>query len=125
MILLSTIYFLSLAMSRTWNQRVDPNRSKFKKQFLTAVKIFLIVGINWIFEIASFVAEWHSRDQLVNPLSYVSAFSNLLQGLLIFALLVLDKTVLKKLAQKLFKHKEEETRIERLNSLTPMEIASN
>ena len=127
-ILLSTVYFLLLALSRRWDQRADPVRTGFKNQFSTSVKIFLIVAINWIFELASFVTEWKSNEKLATAIAYASALSSLAQGFLIFVVLVSDKNVSKILARKFFGIQDggddDESRRQRhrLNSLTPIEV---
>ena len=129
LILLSTVYFLLLAMSRRWDQRSDPVRTGFRNQFMTSVKIFLIVGINWMLELATFVTEWKSYDKLSNAIEHASAIANLAQGFLVFVVIVSDKSVSKKLARKCFGIQdggddEDESRRQRrrLNRLTPIEV---
>ena len=126
MMLLTSTYFFLLTMSQSWNQRVvDPPRTGFRKRIWTAIKVCSIVGINWILEFSNFVLEWLNRDQQDNPFAYVGVAFNLLQGVLLFAVLVLDKSVLQRLGEKIFGNEEVENRTERSNSRTPFDVRSN
>jgi hypothetical protein len=96
-----------------------------QKNFSTAVKLYLILGINWIFEFVSFIAGWQWDQDLAKNLSYLSDVFNLLQGFLIFVVLVCNKRVLGKLKSKIFRSNDKEERQTRSNSSTPIEIISS
>lgn len=44
------------------------------------MKVFLVMGINWLFEFLSFLAGWQWDKDIAKNLSYFSDMVNLLQG---------------------------------------------
>lgn len=128
LILSSTIALFVLTICKISNSRKDGEASSVgsqQKNFSTAVKLYLILGINWIFEFVSFIAGWQWDQDLAKNLSYLSDVFNLLQGFLIFVVLVCNKRVLGQLKSKIFRSNDKEERRTRSNSSTPIEIISS
>ena len=130
LILTTSIILFVLTICRisknSWNtESVSCQQKSFRNHFSTAVKLYLILGINWIFEFVSFIAGWQWDQTLAKNLSYFSDVVNLLQGLLIFVVLVCNKKVWKKLKAKMSRQSESELKATRINSSTPIEILSS
>ena len=91
------IIYLGLTSWRLWHQYHDYSGSKLRAlrfKFLLYVKLILVTGITWIFEVISFADDsknyfWISTDIL-----------NALQGLVIFLLLVATRKRVRKLLAK-------------------------
>ena len=88
--------------SSSANVNSNNNSNNYSHSFVV-VKVFLIMGINWFFEFLSFLAEWLWDHDMAMKISYFSDMVNLLQGLLIFIVLICKPSVLKKLKDKLIK----------------------
>ncbi len=84
---------------RVHNSSANVNSNIYSHSFVV-VKVFLIMGISWLFEFLSFLAEWLWDHDKALKLSYFSDMVNLLQGLLIFIVLICKPSVLKKLKEK-------------------------
>ena len=54
--LLCSIVLFLMTLYRMSRNRFEPDNHNFKGHFLTAIKLYLILGINWIFEFVSFIA---------------------------------------------------------------------
>jgi hypothetical protein len=54
--LLCSIVLFILTLFRMSKNRFETDNLGFKDHFLTAVKLYVILGINWIFEFISFIA---------------------------------------------------------------------
>jgi hypothetical protein len=89
------------------------------------VKVFLIMGINWFFEFLSFLADWLWDEDIALNISYFSDMVNLLQGLLIFVLLILKPNIIKKLKEKFFKRSVISPTSDRIGETRSTNISGN
>ncbi|VVD01573.1 probable G-protein coupled receptor Mth-like 3 [Leptidea sinapis] len=85
-ILITTNVFLFIMSSIhlwTQNRKYEVNKlNNLKRKFLTSLKLFLVMGISWIFEIASFA---HGESHIIWRIMDIF---NCLQGVVIFLILV-------------------------------------
>ncbi|XP_025409388.1 G-protein coupled receptor Mth2-like [Sipha flava] len=70
-----------------------------KQRFVLYLKLFIVMGINWMAEILSWAFE--DKDSSFNILWIITDFGNALQGVLIFVIFVCRKRVLRLLSEKL------------------------
>jgi hypothetical protein len=103
--LISSIVFFVLTTYKV-SQQVNPHHESFRSHFVTILKLYAIMGINWVFEFVSFIAEWQWDEEMARNLSYLSDVINLLQGLLIFIVLVCNREVFKSLRERLSMKKD-------------------
>ena len=103
--LISSIAFFVMTTYKV-SQQVTPYHESFRSHFFTILKLYAIMGINWVFEFVSFIAEWQWDKEMATNLSYLSDVINLLQGLLIFIVLVCNKEVFKDLRERLSMEKD-------------------
>ncbi len=77
-------------LAQTWREsgRLRMHNSDNRSNVSVVVKVFLVMGINWLFEFLSFLAEWQWDPEIAKNISYFNDMVNLLQGLLIFVVLV-------------------------------------
>jgi hypothetical protein len=106
LIQITNIVFFSLTIfkiSKTWQESgsLRMHNSENRNNGSVVVKVFLVMGINWLFEFLSFLAEWQWDETISKNLSYFSDMVNLLQGLLIFIVLICKPKILKKLREKI------------------------
>lgn len=66
-------------------------------RFMLYLKLFIVMGVNWLAEIISWAMETEKNGYLF----YVTDFGNSLQGVLIFLIFVCKKRVLRLLNKKL------------------------
>ncbi|XP_047512978.1 G-protein coupled receptor Mth-like [Pieris napi] len=78
------LFILSSYTLWTHNKKYEVNKLNYlKRKFLVSLKLFLVMGINWIFEIASFAhGEKHILWKIMDTF-------NCLQGIVIFLILVI------------------------------------
>ena len=94
-----------IKLRHTWMQsrQVRVNSQNQLEHFKIGTKIFLIMGITWFFEILSFMAEWQWDPEKAKVVSYFNDCINLLQGVLLFVVLICKRPILDKLKKKLNK----------------------
>jgi G protein-coupled receptor Mth (Methuselah protein) len=94
-----------IKLRHTWRQsrrvRVNSVPQSQLEHFKIAAKIFLIMGITWFFEILSFMLEWKWDNEKPKVIFYFNDCINLLQGVLLFVVLICKSKILKKLRQRL------------------------
>ncbi|XP_076178144.1 G-protein coupled receptor Mth2 isoform X2 [Ptiloglossa arizonensis] len=82
----------------------DPRSKRFhadKTKLIMNVKLFIVMGISWIAEIASSLMNRYTKVEWKDELFYASDVINCLQGLLIFTLFVLKPRVYQALRKRL------------------------
>ena len=93
LIQIANLAFFSLTvfkLAQTWREsgRLRMHNNDNHSNASVVMKVFLVMGINWLFEFLSFWATWAWDEEIATNISYFNDMVNLLQGLLIFVVLV-------------------------------------
>jgi hypothetical protein len=134
LIQISNLFFFVVTVKKlfqTWRESLrlrshnSRNADTTQNHMSIVVKVFLIMGINWFFEFLSFLADWLWDEDIALNISYFSDMVNLLQGLLIFVLLILKPNIIKKLKEKFFKRSVISPTSDRIGETRSTNISGN